>query len=234
MTMRLLYHVHTFSSYDSIMRIEDIISHCKKNNITHLAITDHDCIERLEEYKLLCSQQGITLVPGIEYSSKAGDIIGLFVRSKIDTKSPNRILDHIKEEEGIAILPHPYYGHELDLIDFSKIDMIETFNSRCTEEMNEKAVLLCRKHEKVPIVAADAHIKDDLSSALNIYDISLPIVHSIDEIKVVLLSEEPKFETHRIPMRNLYISQIWKGCKQRNFVLIYRNIAKYILNYPSK
>ena len=100
--------------------------------------------------------------------------------------------------------------------------------------MNEKASLLCKKHKKLPIVAADAHIKNDLGSALNIFEAPISSIKGKDKMKTVLRTMEPKFRSKRIPLRNLYISQILKGIKQRKFSVIYRNIAKYILNYTPR
>jgi hypothetical protein len=81
-------HFHTPSSYDykdkSVVN-KDIIDEMNKNNISVFAVTDHHTIniEKFENLRVLGEKSGITVLPGIEFLSKAAGkepvhFIGIF------------------------------------------------------------------------------------------------------------------------------------------------------------
>lgn len=77
-------HVHTNISDGSLNAIE-VIRLAKSRGITHLAITDHDTTQGLQEAMILGQELGIVIVPGIEISAydslrqKRAHILGLFI-----------------------------------------------------------------------------------------------------------------------------------------------------------
>src|SRR5690606_37591356 len=81
-------HFHTPSSYDykdKTVSNVDIVNEMKRNSIAAFAVTDHHVIDidRYKELKELRRQEGITVLPGIEFLSDARGkdpvhFIGLF------------------------------------------------------------------------------------------------------------------------------------------------------------
>ena len=77
-------HVHTNISDGSLNAIE-VIRLAKSKGITHLAITDHDTTQRLQEAITLGQELEVVIVPGIEISAydyvrnKKAHILGLLI-----------------------------------------------------------------------------------------------------------------------------------------------------------
>jgi 3',5'-nucleoside bisphosphate phosphatase len=82
MNKRIDLHVHTRAS-DGIYSPKEIIDYAIKNNISSLAITDHDTVAGLPEAMEYAKKIGFDLVPGIEfgldYHAGSFHLIGLFV-----------------------------------------------------------------------------------------------------------------------------------------------------------
>ena len=136
-TIRFLFHVHTRRSFDGVMSPRAIVAFCRRQGIRALAITDHDTDAALDEARRCAEEAGVLLVPAVEYSTTDGDIVGLFHRSPLPRMSANDTIRRIQEGGGLAILVHPGLGHRLAQIDVSRVDLIETFNARCSQEANE-------------------------------------------------------------------------------------------------
>ncbi len=65
-------HCHTTLS-DGSLGIEEVIAQAKRNNITHLAITDHDCLSSLSRANVLGQRYGISIIPAVEFSAFDGE-----------------------------------------------------------------------------------------------------------------------------------------------------------------
>lgn len=66
--MKADFHIHTDIS-DGYNNIKEIMKMAKENGLTHIAITNHDTIDGLEEAINLGKQEGIKVIPGIEISA---------------------------------------------------------------------------------------------------------------------------------------------------------------------
>lgn len=77
-------HTHTTAS-DGVLTPTQIIEQAANNNITTLAITDHDTVNGIAEGLEAAEKFNITLIPGIEISTKADlfadeiHLVGLFI-----------------------------------------------------------------------------------------------------------------------------------------------------------
>ncbi|MGM0875835.1 MAG: PHP domain-containing protein [Bacillota bacterium] len=82
--MRIDLHCHTKIS-DNSFTIEEVLLLAKKNQVSHLAITDHDTTKGLETAIQLGKEIGITIIPGIEISAydykrnTRAHILGLYI-----------------------------------------------------------------------------------------------------------------------------------------------------------
>jgi len=66
--MRADFHIHTDIS-DGYNNIKEIVKMSKKNGLTHIAITNHDTIEGLEDAINYGTRENLKVIPGIEISA---------------------------------------------------------------------------------------------------------------------------------------------------------------------
>jgi 3',5'-nucleoside bisphosphate phosphatase len=63
------YDLHTHStSSDGSLSPTELVARAREQGVSHLALTDHDGTEGLDEAMAAAEQQGITLIPGVEIS----------------------------------------------------------------------------------------------------------------------------------------------------------------------
>ena len=78
----------------------------------------------------------------------------------------------MKKQKAFICLPHPYKSHDLFLIHeeqfITQFDFIEIYNSRINKKLNEYAVKLNQKFNKIPIIGNDAHTIEDLKKCYSI------------------------------------------------------------------
>tara|TARA_B100000780_G_scaffold278361_1_gene251624 strand:- start:6936 stop:7724 length:789 start_codon:yes stop_codon:yes gene_type:complete len=157
-------HNHTINSFDAFTSSKELLSACKKKQIDAIAITEHDKFSNLD--KLLFANHGIELINGCEYTTSEGaHIIGLFIDSKnVSFKDPQIIINHVKSQGGILVMPHPFkpgsgflstYG-ETELI--KEFDFIEILNGGYIRPENDKNIInLSNKFNLRMISSSDSH-----------------------------------------------------------------------------
>lgn len=69
MSVMTQYDLHTHSTAsDGSLSPTDLVTRAKAQGVTHLALTDHDGTEGLEEAAVAAERLGISLIPGVEVS----------------------------------------------------------------------------------------------------------------------------------------------------------------------
>jgi len=129
-------HTHSLRS-DGVASIEERCAAYRQQGYDFLAITDHDVANAVDH----CTTHGFLAVPGIElhpanpYGGDMYHIVGIGVRRHIDARSmtPNAVLEAIAEQQGLAVLAHPYWcGHTLrDYESLHGYFAMEVFNATC-------------------------------------------------------------------------------------------------------
>ena len=226
---RVLFHVHSNASFDGIMPVKLILKYCQRNKIDVLIISDHDNIHNIDRAKKCGEEMGVTVLPAIEYATNAGDIIALFAQEVYSSKNCVNVLKSIRKAKGLSVLPHPMKAHNLEEIPFDLIDLVETYNARCTSVQNMNAEKFCQKYNKPKIVGTDAHLPWELGLALNIF--LTPDVFSPDNnwLKEMLCQAERHFECKRLSsLFNIQFSQLIKGFKHQNYKLIYNTLQSIV------
>lgn len=211
--MKLLFHLHTNHSYDCLIKPEFIVKYALENDIRVISITDHDTINgsmAAADY-VNKNNLNIQVIIGAEYYTNSGDLIGLFLKRELFEKDALKLIEEIHEQGGLAVLPHPYKSHQLSDKLLQKIDIIETFNARCSKEENDKASELAKKYAKPVIAGSDAHLKAELNLCYNTIN-QLPLQVSIASEKQFHVGYTDKF--------NIIKSQLIKGYKTRNVLLL--------------
>lgn len=150
-------HVHSIYSRDSILQPERIIKLSKKRGLSGIAITDHNTMAGVIKMKSLAGDD-FTIIPGSEISTDKGDVIGLFLNENIRSRRFIDVIDDIKDQGGISVLPHPYKNKLADPADLIRnVDMVEVMNARISTKLNEKANILSKKFGKSIVAGSDAH-----------------------------------------------------------------------------
>ena len=150
-------HIHSSYSHDSLMKPGRILKQAKKIGLTGIAITDHDTIRGSLEARKLETEIGVTVIPGVEILTDSGDLIGLLINEEIRSRRWDEVIDEIKEQGGVAVLPHPYREHQ-NVSELARtVDLIEVWNARSTAEQNEKALQLAGRLRKPGMYGSDAH-----------------------------------------------------------------------------
>lgn len=222
--MKILFHLHTKNSYDSLNSPMKIVEFACEKGIDIISITDHNTLKGSKEAYRYAKKfnKKVNIVIGAEYSSDRGDIIGLFLKEEIKSKNWENIIDEIHEQGGIAILPHPYVSHKLSDQFVQKVDIVEVFNSRCDEEQNAKALELSKKFNKPIIGGNDAHLFTELKLGY--------CESETNDIRKAFFNIS-KINLNNSKAINFHLSQLIKSLKKRNFILLFKTIKSIISFY---
>jgi len=87
------------------MKPEKLVEYAKRAGLSGIALTDHNS---LEGYNKIPKTQDFLVVPGVEVSTKDGDLIGLFIAEvpKLGLSS-TETADLIREQGGLVMAPPP-------------------------------------------------------------------------------------------------------------------------------
>jgi predicted metal-dependent phosphoesterase TrpH len=181
-------HIHSIYSGDATGTPKQIINQAIEVGLDGIAIADHNTIKgsilAQEESKNL---DNFVLIPAIEISSTKGHIVALGIVEEIKSGlSPQKTVEKIRENGGIAVVPHPFvkyrqglYGATNDL-DF---DAIETLNSRYIfGYSNWQAKRLAKKRKIPEIGCSDAHFLGAIGSCVTELEADFSVESIIDGI----------------------------------------------------
>lgn len=162
--MKADIHIHTNYSKDGMSQIKDIVSIAQKKGMDAIAVTDHNSIKAWPEAIKVSKQLNFPIILGDEINSKQGEVIGLFLKEKIegDHKEARFVMEEIKKQGGLVIIPHPFHGRLSFKDDLYKyinlIDGIEVINGRrLFTEPDKKAFDFAIKHNLAVTGGSDAH-----------------------------------------------------------------------------
>lgn len=171
------FHVHSHYSMDCFLPPEKVVALARQNHLDGLAITDHDVWTDPEEFRRLAPE--LIIISGQEISSPCGDILGLFLKKKIEERRDVRkILAEIRGQEGLAVLAHPFkWPHLLRSQEWLKhFDAIEVFNARNNIPSPFLPNALARRAARslnLPVTAgSDTHEGFEMGCAATLFDCS--------------------------------------------------------------
>jgi len=180
--MKVETHSHSYHSFDSLAKIEDIIAECKKKDINALVLNDHDVCNIMDDEQQKFQNNNIELIKAIEFTAFEGvHIIGVDDNIKSLQNEPffykaNDLVDKLLKISAWIILPHP--NHETGIIRNKKISVensgyclskahfIEMDNYRYGKSKNIEKILSEYKNLK-PLVGSDAHRASDIGVFYN-------------------------------------------------------------------
>ena len=223
-------HTHTKFSFDSITSPENLIKAAIRKELRAIAVTDHgtirgsnSTIEYVQKHKIK-----ILVVKGVEFFTTLGDIIGLFIEEMIRSHDIFDVIDKIKEQDGLALFPHPYVSHNPLYIEeiAKKCHIIEVWNSRATFEENRKAYRLAKSLNKPMLGNSDAHLARDVGRGQTL----LEDFSTIDELRSLLLKRNNDIRGYYTPKISFDFSKFVQILKLRKTLIPRKTIGFTLYN----
>ncbi|PKL66606.1 MAG: histidinol-phosphatase [Methanobacteriales archaeon HGW-Methanobacteriales-1] len=210
------YDLHTHSKYssDGWMDIKTMINTGIKRGLSGIAITDHNTIKGgLESQKF--KYKDFEIVIGSEISTERGELIGLFLSEEIQSRVFLEVIDEIRDQDGLVIVPHPFdsvrgNGISPDEKDVHLIDHVEILNSRClNRKFNEKAAQYAEKHDLRTFAGSDAHFPWEIGNAgVEIQDSSLR--EALNKENISVFNQKFSFTNAGLNMGLTTVVKFWK------------------------
>ena len=164
MTIEADLHIHTKYSFDCLLEPRTVVKVALMRGLSAIAVTDHNTIRgSLVVVREASSVENLMVIPGIEVKTDVGDLIGLYVQEEIKSRSFYDVIDEIRDQDGLVVLPHPYCGHKGAVKELVKlVDLIEAVNGRCSHTKNVKAYQLAKEMGKPVVACSDAHFSFEI------------------------------------------------------------------------
>lgn len=219
---KVVFHIHTRFSHDSLNNPEDIIDNLYKNGIDVAVITDHNEIKGAliaQQYAQVKYKNKISVIVGEEVVTDIGDLIVFPITTRIESYKIQEVLDTAKSQNAFVCLPHPYESHDLFKIHtqefVNSIDFVEIVNSRVSVLKNGYAKEYATHFNKKIIVGVDAHLISELQNNSNFF-----INDNENEYKINKFSSK----------RNKRISQLISNLKKKKLIKIFKYLILSIFN----
>jgi predicted metal-dependent phosphoesterase TrpH len=166
-------HTHTNFSFDSVNDPAKMVETAKKAGLNGIAITDHNTIKGALIVKRLNKDRNFEVIVGEEVASDCGDVIGLYITKEIRERKLLRVIDSIKRQGGLVVIPHPYklgsgFSYPIEKL-VGKIDAIETFNSKHPHS-NMIASKVAKRLSLAQTGSSDGHSYFDIGNGYTVFE----------------------------------------------------------------
>jgi len=166
-------HNHTHFSPDSILAPGRFVAQAVRRGLNCIAVTDHNTIRGVAAVREAAAASGLRVIAGEEIRTAEGDVLGLFLAAEVPRGlSAAETIDRIKQQDGLAGVPHPYdylrSGLDPDVMLrlVERIDFIEGLNARMVfSAHNDKAAEFAAAHGLPTSAASDAHSRWEVGRA---------------------------------------------------------------------
>lgn len=220
---RVLFHVHTYNSFDSWMQPEAIVSFARDNRIDLVIVSDHNDVRGSELCAALAEDDCPAFPLAAEYKSAQGDMIAMFLTRPIATRDPFGIIEEAHAQGGLVALPHPFkFSHFEDRV-FEQADIIESFNARTSDKRNARAVEIAERLHKPTVAGVDAHLQRELGLVINEYDAPPDW-----DWRRVLLEAPHTAVLEKTTLRNIYASVMINAIKRRRPKRLAKSIVRWL------
>lgn len=174
MKLTLDLHVHSDASFDGRMSVRQIALLAKARGIDGVAICDHDVV-----YTGPTEVEGVLIIPGAEFSTEHGHLLGLFLTAPIQHTTWKETVQAIHDQGGITVLAHPYQNKRSGSLEpfrpiLDDIDAVETWNSRANRKYphaNDNAFIMALMRDKLSTGGSDAHVPQEVGRGFLTVDV---------------------------------------------------------------
>jgi predicted metal-dependent phosphoesterase TrpH len=160
--LKLDLHTHSKSSPDGGITAQQYKKLIADRVLDYVAITDHNGIDFAIKLQGELKEK---VIVGQEILTQAGEVIGLFLKEKVEPKQS--IMDTIKDiksQGGLVYIPHPLeryrHGVQIDELDeiIDYIDIVEVGNGRTLLQEKYEQIAVWANLNKLTVAASsDAH-----------------------------------------------------------------------------
>jgi predicted metal-dependent phosphoesterase TrpH len=206
-----------------------ILKVAKNVKLDAIAITDHNTISGAIVARKIHEKCPMVIV-GSEISTNFGDVIGIFLNEEIKSRNIYDVIDEIKSQDGLILIPHPFRTKGILQVKsiMDNVDLLEGYNSRHPTTLNQLNAL---KAMNKPIVAgSDAHFPQEIGLSRTIVRHELS---SEEDLRKALLGGKIEIYGSPSPFYLEPLSQIVKGLKHKDLKLIEWNILN-LIRYKTK
>jgi hypothetical protein len=212
-------HTHSALSHDGRDPVDLLLSQAAAVGLDALAVTDHDEIDASLEAVAKAPEYGLVGIPGMEVTTAAGHVLAFGIEEIVPAGlSFDDTLDHIREQGGIAVVPHPFQksrhgvAHEITRDQLASADAIEVYNSRLlTGRANRQAERFAEARGLPMVAGSDAHIGEMVGQAVTHVDAD---ERSVDAILAAIADGRTSVEGKRTPW-TISFRQAAGGAKRR-------------------
>lgn len=165
-------HSHTMWSGDSTTTVDELTTAVADSGLDVVCVTDHNEIAGAVE---LVDVLPCRVIVGEEVRTSAGELIGLFLTSRVAAGLPPvEAAEQIRAQGGVVYVPHPFDPmrrnlSEPALHDLARrglLDAVEVLNSKTSlHSLNERAARFAAEFEIVAGAGSDAHVPDAIGAA---------------------------------------------------------------------
>lgn len=227
MLYRGLIHIHSKYSFDSCINFRSILKVIKKYSLNFVILSDHNTIKGAKEFRAYLEKKKVNnvIVPiAAEYNTEFGDIIAVFIKDEIQVQQNfSQIISAVKEQKGIILFPHPYKSHKnIDEI-ANNVDLIEIFNSRTEDQLNNKALELAKNKNINSYFASDAHLAKNLSNVIVEFEST-----SSNLKEAIISSNINAVRLKKARWFDIVYSQLIKSIKYKNYSIFLYQIKSII------
>ncbi|WP_129115202.1 CehA/McbA family metallohydrolase [Halegenticoccus tardaugens] len=221
-------HAHSALSYDGRDPVELLLEQAAAVGLDALAVTDHDEIDASLEAADRASEYGLVGIPGVEVTSAAGHVLAFGVDELVSAGlSFDETLDRIREQGGIAVVPHPFQksrhgvAPHVSRDQLASADAVEVYNSRLlTGRANRRAERFAVAHDVPMTAGSDAHIGEMIGQAVT--EVAAD-ERSVDDILDAIAAGRTSVVGSRTPW-HISFRQAAGGAKRR----LKRGFAQYL------
>jgi predicted metal-dependent phosphoesterase TrpH len=168
--MKYDFHTHSKYSADGYIEPKTMVKVAIKMGLSGIAVTDHNTIKGGLDAKKYENNK-IQVIVGSEILTDKGEVIGIFLTEEIKSVHFRDVIEEIKDQNGIVVVPHPFdkirnTSLHPTKFDASFIDNVEVFNSRCVRQIYNNMAEVYANENKLNIIAgSDAHFENEIGNA---------------------------------------------------------------------
>jgi predicted metal-dependent phosphoesterase TrpH len=209
-----------------------ILKVAKHVKLDAIAITDHNTISGAIVARKIHEKCPMVIV-GSEISTDFGDVIGIFLNEEIKSRNIYDVIDEIKSQDGLILIPHPFRTKGILQVKsiMDNVDLLEGYNSRHPTTLNQLNAL---KAMNKPIVAgSDAHFPQEIGLSRTIINYEFELDNE-EDVRRALLHGTIEISGLPSPFYLEPLSQIIKGLKHKDLKLIgwgALNLIRYKTEY---
>lgn len=168
--MKYDFHTHSKYSADGYVEPKTMVKVALKVGLSGIAITDHNTIKgglNAKKYE----NNKIQVIVGSEILTDKGEVIGIFLTEDVKSVIFTEVIEEIRDQNGIVIVPHPFDRIRSTSLhptnyDAQYIDSVEVFNSRCMRQAyNDMANDYAKENHLNIIAGSDAHFRNEIGNA---------------------------------------------------------------------